>query len=623
MIHRQFRPGDGAADSPPWYPGNVLAAPPRTAPGHDAPNNVPMEAELLGTLLTFPEAFAAVADGLRPDHFWRTSHRIVYAAMLRLDAQGLPATAVAVADAIRARGESYLVDQAGDADRAIGELLERCNTPANAPYYADVIRGKAVGRKLLESAYEVIDAVRSEAFSPDELIAHASKGVAEAESDLPRSGSGAEALPPGFPESPDAAAYAGLAGEFVAMVGPHTEADPVALLVQFLTMVGNVVGRRPHWRVEASKHHLNLFTCVVGISSQGRKGTSYDQVRRLFEELDPDWLRDGIRGGMSSGEGLIDAIKDPVYKRDRQSNYESVMIDPGVEDKRALWLESEFGSVLDVASREGNTLSAVLRKAWDGSALSSSTKGSPVHATDPHVSIIGHVTFFELTGKLSSGDLANGFANRFLWACVRRSKMLPHGGNLHAVDFTDFRARLAAAVAWARDEAFGPLQLRRDDAANALWESAYPELTSARPGVLGSVCSRGAAQAMRLAAIYAVLDRSPWIGRRHLEAGLAVWRYAEASATYIFGQTSADPDERKVHAAIRAAGPAGLSTSAINRRCYSGHRKSDALARTLAALVRDGLIRGQEDAQGDARRRAVLWIDASVPAGEAPGGAHV
>ena len=36
------------------------------------------------------------------------------------------------------------------------------------------------------------------------------------------------------------AAYYGLAGEFVRLVEPHTEADPASLLVQLLAATGNV-----------------------------------------------------------------------------------------------------------------------------------------------------------------------------------------------------------------------------------------------------------------------------------------------------------------------------------------------------------------------------------------------
>src|SRR5438128_2157582 len=50
----------------------------------------------------------------------------------------------------------------------------------------------------------------------------------------------------GFAPAPEplrAAAFHGLAGEFVRAVDPHTEADPAAMLTQFLAAFGNACGR--------------------------------------------------------------------------------------------------------------------------------------------------------------------------------------------------------------------------------------------------------------------------------------------------------------------------------------------------------------------------------------------
>jgi hypothetical protein len=76
--------------------------------------------------------------------------------------------------------------------------------------------------------------------------------------------------------------------------------------------------------------------------------------------------------GLSTGEGLISAVRDPVYasekikdREGRVTGCEVVMADRGVEDKRLLVTESEFDRVLQVADRRDNTLSAVLRESWD------------------------------------------------------------------------------------------------------------------------------------------------------------------------------------------------------------------------------------------------------------------
>ena len=73
---------------------------------------------------------------------------------------------------------------------------------------------------------------------------------------------------------------------------------------------------------------------------------------------------------------------------------------------------------------------AVVRQAWDTGTLRTLTRNNPLTATDAHISIIGHITAEELRRHLTSTEAANGFANRFLWLPVRRSKQLPDGGNL-------------------------------------------------------------------------------------------------------------------------------------------------------------------------------------------------
>src|SRR6266487_2574069 len=78
------------------------------------------------------------------------------------------------------------------------------------------------------------------------------------------------------PEWPtmDEAAYQGLAREVVEAIKPHSEADPVAILIQFLALAGNAMGRTAYYLVEDDRHHMNLFAVLVGESSKARKGTS-------------------------------------------------------------------------------------------------------------------------------------------------------------------------------------------------------------------------------------------------------------------------------------------------------------------------------------------------------------
>jgi hypothetical protein len=160
--------------------------------------------------------------------------------------------------------------------------------------------------------------------------------------------------------------------------------------------------------------------------------------------------------------------------------------------------------VLKVMSREGNTLSPVIRSAWDSGNLRSMTKNSEARATDAHVSINGHITKDELRRQLTETESANGFANRFLFAAVRRSKILPEGGDIESENFNDLVTRLHAVIEFGRTAG----EITRSEEARELWRACYPALSEGKPGLLGAITARAEAQVLRLSCNYALLDSS-------------------------------------------------------------------------------------------------------------------
>lgn len=157
----------------------------------------------------------------------------------------------------------------------------------------------------------------------------------------------------------------GLAGEVVRLFEPHTEADPVALVVSFLSEAGTILNRGPHLFLDGVFHPLLFWAVLVGNSSKSRKGTAGKRVQTLMSLADPAWMRGECKGTLSSGEGLAFAVRDAQYKEEPikksgQPTGETVTIciDPGIEDKRLFLVQSEFGAVLRVMAREGNSLSA-------------------------------------------------------------------------------------------------------------------------------------------------------------------------------------------------------------------------------------------------------------------------
>jgi hypothetical protein len=378
-------------------------------------------------------------------------------------------------------------------------------------------------------------------------------------------------------------AYHGLAGEVVSTIGPHSESDPVAVLVQFLVASGNLIGTRAYYQVERDRHHANLFAVLVGASSKGRKGTSWGWVKDICKVGFKEWTDDKVKGGLSSGEGLINEVRDAVSKWNaKEGLWEEV--DPGVPDKRLLLIEAEFAACLSVMERHGNTISPLIRRAWDGDKLSTMTRNSPLTATGAHVSIIGHCTDTELKARLTRTEAANGFANRFLFPLVTRSKELPFGGALTDSQVLHLGESLAKIVNRLPQE---PTRVTMTGAARAIWAAIYSDLSAGKPGLLGAVTARAEAQTIRLATLYALLDGKTQIDDCHLNAGLAVWEYCEASAAHVFGGALGDPVADEILTALRS------SNDGMNRTTISGlfgrNQSSDRIGAALTTLLNNGL----------------------------------
>lgn len=398
--------------------------------------------------------------------------------------------------------------------------------------------------------------------------------------------------PADWPVGPDPVAYHGLAGAIVARIAPHTEADPAAILTQLLVCTGALIGRDAYFQVEATRHHPNEFLVLVGDSAKARKGSSFDHVARLLGHADPAFTS-RLTTGLSSGEGLIWAVRDPQGP------------DPGAVDKRLLVIEPEFATVLKSTGRELSTLSPTLRSAWDGRPLALLTRTAPARATSAHISIIGHITQTELRRHTTTVEIANGFLNRFIFAAVRRVRLLPEGGDPDPLKGTGLHRYLTAVL--KHTHTAGKVTLNPD--ARELWWQLYPQLTQPADGLLGQLTARAEAHVIRLALIYTLLDGQKTIGPEHLNPALALWNYANRSAAWALGQTTGDPLAEHIHTALLRS-PHGLTRTQI-RDLGQRNLPTDRIEHALATLAAAG--RAQRQQTLTAGRPAELWTAAPAP----------
>jgi hypothetical protein len=408
----------------------------------------------------------------------------------------------------------------------------------------------------------------------------------------------------------EAEAFHGLAGKIVSAIEPISEADPVALLVQFLAMVGNALGRHASYLVGKDTHYTNLYTVLCGISAKGRKGTAYGLIESLLGEAQPQWLDHCIMSGLSSGEGVIHRVHDDIWVpekvshgKDNPPTYERVLKEESVADKRLMIVEAEFGSALTIMHRPGNTLSSTLRLGWDGKRLQTSPKHNAETATGAHVSMIGHITIAELRATLDRVSMANGFGNRILFVLAKRSKEVPFPSWLPdgaAAAFTTRLREILDNTIIRRPMTFRP------EAAD-LWRAEYHELSAEKRGLCGHLTNRAEAQVLRLSMIYALLDEANYMWPAHLRAGLAFWRYCEASARYIFGDAIGERTADEILLALRAAGPDGMTRRDIHD-LFSHNKSSETIGNALNLLSRYSKVTRRMKPAPGRGRPTEIWI---------------
>jgi replicative DNA helicase len=115
------------------------------------PQNIEAEAGVLGSIIIDPEAIVQVADIVRPDDFYRESHRYIYQAALELYERREPADLITLCDELQRR--SQLEDIGGAA--YITSLVNMVPTSVNVEHYARIIERTAILRRLIHAAGQI------------------------------------------------------------------------------------------------------------------------------------------------------------------------------------------------------------------------------------------------------------------------------------------------------------------------------------------------------------------------------------------------------------------------------------------------------------------------------------
>jgi hypothetical protein len=397
--------------------------------------------------------------------------------------------------------------------------------------------------------------------------------------------------------------YYGIAGEVARLASADSEADPMAVYASFLAASAALLGGNAYLSIGDSRHCARVFVALCGASSRARKGTSEKPVRRIIRKTEEVFSRrtNGpvdllaiADGGLSSAEGLIYAVRDESEQADKKG----MPLWDGVDDKRLLVVEEELANVFKIAQREGNTLSPLLRRAWDGGMLAPLTKTNRLKSTDPHINILGHVTQFELRRLLSTTDIYNGLANRFLWVSVRRTRKFAFPKPMDDSKVLQIAIKLSDAMKEARVER--PVALSNE--ATEFWATAYHEISKDTSGVLGSITARAEAHVLRLGLLFCLLDGTGEIGAMHLMAAIEFVHFCNKSVDFIFSSQSDDDEEGDAQRLLVELRLRAMSQTDISR-FFSGHKNRKQLGALLSELQSLNKIR--PDKQPGTKR--IVW----------------
>ena len=153
--------------------GRIREVPSGSEAARVPPHDLEAERAVIGAMLVSETAVSAVAERLTPQDFYSEVHRIIFGAMTRLYSRGDPIDQLTLTNELRNVGE---FDKVGG--RAyVFQIVESVPTAANAGRYADIVRGKAllreiidVGSRITEDAFGEPDDVSEALDSAEQLI---------------------------------------------------------------------------------------------------------------------------------------------------------------------------------------------------------------------------------------------------------------------------------------------------------------------------------------------------------------------------------------------------------------------------------------------------------------------
>lgn len=130
--------------------------------GRQQPQNLEMEAAVIGALMVEQDAYGMISEILRPDSFYDKRHRLIYEAVQSLSLQQKPVDLMTVTEQMESLGT---IEDAGG-PLYLTMLADRVTSSAHIVYHAKIIQQKFLARQLITLA----SVIQTKAFDPTEDV---------------------------------------------------------------------------------------------------------------------------------------------------------------------------------------------------------------------------------------------------------------------------------------------------------------------------------------------------------------------------------------------------------------------------------------------------------------------
>ncbi|MBM7601384.1 replicative DNA helicase [Virgibacillus halotolerans] len=139
------------------------------------PHNIEAEQSVIGAIFLEPAAFSTASEVLVPEDFYRAGHQRIFAAMMKLADKGEPIDVVTVTTHLK---NAKQIDEVGGVSY-LSEIAGSVPTAANIEYYSKIVEEKALLRRLIRTATDIVSSGFEKEDEVEDVLNDAEKNILE------------------------------------------------------------------------------------------------------------------------------------------------------------------------------------------------------------------------------------------------------------------------------------------------------------------------------------------------------------------------------------------------------------------------------------------------------------